>query len=111
MKLTLNRKFRCSTYTIGDLSINGNFFCNTIEDTVRELPAVCPNTPDDCSCTCKEIYNHWYNKVYSCVNKYMPLILELVYVHLSHDQSISISKCSNILELSIFSPLSSENNI
>lgn len=54
MKLTLNRKFRCSTYTIGDLSINGNFFCNTIEDTVRELPAVCPNTPDDCSCTCKE---------------------------------------------------------
>lgn len=54
MKLTLNRKFRGSTYTIGDLSINGKFFCNTIEDTVRELPAVCPNTPNGCSCTCKE---------------------------------------------------------
>lgn len=54
MKLTLNRKFRGSTYTIGDLSVNGKFFCNTIEDTVRELPAVCPNTPDGCSCTCKE---------------------------------------------------------
>lgn len=45
MKLTLNRKFRGPTYTIGDLSINGNFFCNTIEDTVRKLPAACPNTP------------------------------------------------------------------
>ena len=54
MKLTLNRKFGGSTYTIGDLSINGKFFCNTIEDTVRELPAVCPNTPNGCSCTCKE---------------------------------------------------------
>ena len=52
MKLTLNRKFGGSTYTIGDLSINGKFFCNTIEDTVRELPAVCPNTPN--GCTCKE---------------------------------------------------------
>ena len=54
MKLTLNRKFRGSTYTIGDLSINGKFFCNTIEDTVRKLPAVCPNTPNGCSSTCKE---------------------------------------------------------
>ena len=54
MKLTLNRKFRGQTYTIGDLSINGNFFCNTIEDTVRELPAACPNTPNGHFCTCKE---------------------------------------------------------
>ena len=54
MKLTLNRKFRGQTYTIGDLSINGNFFCNTIEDTVRKLPAACPNTPNGRSCTCKE---------------------------------------------------------
>ena len=54
MKLTLNRKFRGPTYTIGDLSINGNFFCNTIEDTVRELPAACRNTPNGRSCTCKE---------------------------------------------------------
>ena len=54
MKLTLNRKFRGPTYTIGDLSINGNFFCNTIEDTVRKLPAACPNPPNGRSCTCKE---------------------------------------------------------
>ena len=65
MKLTLNRKFRGSTYTIGDLSINGKFFCNTIEDTVRELPAVCPNTPNGCSCTCKDVtlqYSPKYKK-------------------------------------------------
>ena len=30
---------RDRTYTIGDLSIDGKFFCNTIEDAVRELPA------------------------------------------------------------------------
>ena len=45
MKLTLNRKFKGQTYTIGDLSIDGKFFCNTIEDAVRELPATCPDTP------------------------------------------------------------------
>ncbi|ADV44500.1 hypothetical protein Bache_2539 [Bacteroides helcogenes P 36-108] len=44
------------------------------------------------------------------LDKYMLLILELVYVHLSHDQSIYF-QCSNILELSISSPLSSENDI
>lgn len=58
MKLTLNRKFKGQTYTIGDLSIDGKFFCNTIEDAVRELPATCPDTPRGRSCTCRE-------KVYS----------------------------------------------
>ena len=43
MKLTLNRKFKGQTYTIGDLSIDGKFFCNTIEDAVRELPATRPD--------------------------------------------------------------------
>ena len=38
MKLTLKRKFLGDNYTIGDLFIDGKFFCNTIEDTVRELP-------------------------------------------------------------------------
>jgi hypothetical protein len=54
MELTLIRKFKGPTYTIGDLGIDGKFFCNTIEDTVRELPATCPDTPRGCSCTCKE---------------------------------------------------------
>lgn len=54
MKLTLKRKFFGSAYTIGDLFIDGIFFCNTIEDVVRRLPAACPNTPIGRNCTCKE---------------------------------------------------------
>ena len=52
MKLTLKRKFFGTNYTIGDLFIDDKFFCNTIEDTVRELPSICPNTPKGISCTC-----------------------------------------------------------
>lgn len=54
MELTLRRKFKGATYTIGDLSVDGKFFCNTIEDTVRRLPAACPDTARGRSCTCKE---------------------------------------------------------
>lgn len=54
MELKLRRKFKGSDYTIGDLSINGEFFCNTIEDTVRELPEICSDTSRGRSCTCKE---------------------------------------------------------
>ncbi|MCE8873653.1 DUF5675 family protein [Bacteroides ovatus] len=53
MKLTLKRKFLGDKYTVGDLFIDGKFFCNTIEDTVRELPATCPYTPKGQSCKCK----------------------------------------------------------
>lgn len=53
MKLTLKRKFFSDKYTVGDLFIAGKFFCNTIEDTVRELPATCPYTPKGQSCKCK----------------------------------------------------------
>lgn len=42
------------TYTIGDLYIDGVFFCNTIEDVVRQLPAVCPNTPKGRNCACPQ---------------------------------------------------------
>ncbi|KAA3691596.1 hypothetical protein F3F88_19700, partial [Bacteroides salyersiae] len=41
------------TYTIGDLLIDGNFFCNTIEDKVRSLPLACPNTSKGIACKCK----------------------------------------------------------
>ena len=37
MKLTLNRRFKAPEYTIGDLYINGQWFCNTLEDTDRDL--------------------------------------------------------------------------
>lgn len=54
MKLTLKRKFIGPDYTIGDLLIDGTFFCNTVEDVVRLLPATCPHTTKGRNCTCKE---------------------------------------------------------
>lgn len=54
MKLTLKRKYLGEKYTIGDLYIDGKFFCNTIEDTVRKLPTNCPNTPKGSTCKCRE---------------------------------------------------------
>lgn len=53
MKLTLKRKFLGDKYTVGDLFIDRQFFSNTLEDKVRELPAVCPYTPKGQSCKCK----------------------------------------------------------
>lgn len=53
MKLTLKRKFLGDKYTIGDLLIDGRFFCNIIEDAVRKLPGTCPYTPKGQSCQCK----------------------------------------------------------
>lgn len=52
MKLTLKRKHKSPEYTIGDLFINGVWFCNTIEDTIRNLPAICPNTSNGFQCDC-----------------------------------------------------------
>lgn len=37
MELLLERKWCKQDYTIGRLSINGEFFCNTLEDTVRDI--------------------------------------------------------------------------
>ena len=36
MKLTLNRIALRKTYTIGKLYIDGKYFCDTLEDTVRD---------------------------------------------------------------------------
>jgi hypothetical protein len=36
MKLTLNRIYAGETYTIGKLYINGIYFCDTLEDKVRD---------------------------------------------------------------------------
>lgn len=54
MKLLLKRKYKASAYTIGDLYVDSRFFCHTIEDKVRNLPARCPDTPSGRSCRCKE---------------------------------------------------------
>lgn len=37
MKLRLERIFSGETYTVGKLYIDDNYFCDTIEDTVRNL--------------------------------------------------------------------------
>ena len=37
MELLLERKYLKEKYTIGNLYINGVFFSNTLEDTVRDL--------------------------------------------------------------------------
>ena len=37
MILTVDRKYKKSTYTIGNLYVNGTWFCNTLEDTDRGL--------------------------------------------------------------------------
>ncbi len=37
MKLTLKRTYKAPDYTIGHLYIDGQYFCDTLEDTVRDL--------------------------------------------------------------------------
>ena len=37
MELTLVRKYFCEEYTIGKLYVDGKYFCDTIEDKVRDL--------------------------------------------------------------------------
>lgn len=37
MELTIDRRWKKREYTIGNLYIGGVFFCNTLEDKVREL--------------------------------------------------------------------------
>ena len=37
MRLTLKRRYLGTTYTIGSLLIDGEYFCDTLEDTVRDL--------------------------------------------------------------------------
>lgn len=54
MELLLKRKYKAENYTIGDLYVDGRFFCHAIEDKVRPLPARCPDTPLGRTCKCKE---------------------------------------------------------
>lgn len=54
MKITVKRIFKGEKYTIGKLYIDGVYFCDTIEDTVRDLPVTCPDTPRGIACACRE---------------------------------------------------------
>ena len=37
MRITVQRRYLGETYTIGTMFINGNYFCDTLEDKVRDL--------------------------------------------------------------------------
>ena len=37
MEIVVDRKFKKPTYTVSNLTINGKWFCNVIEDTDRDL--------------------------------------------------------------------------
>jgi hypothetical protein len=37
MEITVKRDFNANTYTIGRMSIDGVYFCDTLEDKVRDL--------------------------------------------------------------------------
>ncbi len=37
MKITVKRTFKGTEYTIGKLYIDGHYFCDTLEDTVRKV--------------------------------------------------------------------------
>ena len=37
MELTLHRKYRLPNYTIGKLYVNGQYYCDTLEDADRDL--------------------------------------------------------------------------
>ena len=54
MELRLDRIFRTNEYTIGELYVDGAYISDTLEDPVRPLPEVCPNTPKGIACKCKE---------------------------------------------------------
>ena len=54
MELELKRTYFSETATMGKLSVDGVEFSDTLEDTCRTLPAVCPYTTKWKPCQCKE---------------------------------------------------------
>lgn len=54
MNLTLRRIYMGANYTIGKLLIDDQYFSDTIEDTVRNLPPTCSETPKGRACKCKD---------------------------------------------------------
>ena len=45
IELYLKRRYGGAAYTIGSLYAGNDYFCDTLEDTLRPLPAVCPTRP------------------------------------------------------------------
>lgn len=82
MNITLNRIAKKPKYTIGKLYINGEYFCDTIEDTDRGLT----QTMTDAQVKSKKVYGQTaiptgtYRVIISYSNKFkrqMPLLLNV----------------------------------
>lgn len=82
MNITLNRIAKKSKYTIGKLYIDGEYFCDTIEDTDRGLT----QTMTDTQIKSKKVYGQTaiptgtYRIIISYSNKFkrqMPLLLNV----------------------------------
>ena len=87
MELLLKRIYKGDKYTIGKLYINGKWFCNTIEDKVRNLPKDCPYTSKGINCKCKgKIYEETaipagtYKVILSYSNKFKRILPEILNV-------------------------------
>ena len=53
MELLLKRIYKGDKYTIGKLYIDGEWFCDIIEDVARRLPKDCPYTSKGSTRACK----------------------------------------------------------
>ena len=87
MELLLKRIYKVDKYTIGKLYIDGEWFCDTIEDKVRNLPKECPYTSKGINCKCKEkIYSETaipagtYKVILSYSNRFKRILPEILNV-------------------------------
>ena len=53
INLILNRIYKGDSYTIGKLYIDNEYFCDTLEDTVRQLPEKCKYEKAKQQCKCE----------------------------------------------------------
>lgn len=52
--IEIRRQWFKPGYTIGKMYVNGQYFCDTLEDAGRNLPAACPYTSRSVDCRCPE---------------------------------------------------------
>ena len=77
MELTVKRTSKKATYTIGRMYVNGQYFCDTLEDRVRNLNSEADKVPGDTA-----IPEGKYNVTVTYSPKfkrYLPLIEDVPY--------------------------------
>ncbi|MCF0190178.1 MAG: hypothetical protein HUJ96_02830 [Marinilabiliaceae bacterium] len=77
MELTVKRTSKKATYTIGRMYVNGQYFCDTLEDRVRNLNSEADKVPGDTAIP-EDKYN--VTVTYSPkFKRYLPLIEDVPY--------------------------------